>query len=96
MREGTASVKPFYGESWPGNSTWIDFLNTNAQDYWGSLFSYDVLKGSNYMYQFWNDMNEPDISSTDTKTMPMDAVHVKADGTLRTHREIHNAYGALH
>lgn len=28
--------------------------------------------------------------------MPMDAVHVKADGTKRTHREVHNAYGALH
>jgi len=26
--------KVFYGEAWPGNSTWVDFLNVNAQDFW--------------------------------------------------------------
>lgn len=24
----------FYGNCWPGNSTWIDFLNVNAQQFW--------------------------------------------------------------
>ena len=24
----------FYGDCWPGNSSWIDFLNENAQNYW--------------------------------------------------------------
>jgi len=71
-------------------------LNENAQDFWGNLFSYEVFNGSNYMYSFWNDMNEPDISSTPSKTMPLDAIHVKKDGTIVTHREFHNAYGALH
>lgn len=28
--------------------------------------------------------------------MPLDAVHIKADGTKLTHLEVHNAYGALH
>lgn len=96
IREGATSAKPFYGDCWPGNSTWIDFLNTNAQEYWGSLFNYDVFKGSNYMYQFWNDMNEPAVFSTDSHTMPLDAIHVKTDGTEVTHLEVHNAYGALH
>jgi len=41
-------------------------------------------------------MNEPAVFSTDSHTMPMDAIHVKTDGTTRTHLEIHNAYGALH
>lgn len=91
--EGSA---PFYGDCWPGNSTWIDVLNSNAQAFWGDLFSYSQFKGSNYLYSFWNDMNEPSVFSTDSHTMPMDAVHVKADGTMRTHLEIHNAYGALH
>ena len=81
MREGSTDVKPFYGDCWPGNSTWIDFLNTNAQDFWGNLFSYDVFKGSNKIYSFWNDMNEPAVFSTDSHTMPMDAIHVKVDGT---------------
>ena len=31
VREGVKSgSQPFYGDCWPGNSTWIDFLNTNA------------------------------------------------------------------
>ena len=82
VRESASSgSKPFYGESWPGNSTWIDFLNENAQEFWGNLFDYSVFKGSNYMYSFWNDMNEPDVRSTDSHTFPTDAIHVKADGT---------------
>lgn len=96
VRAGAGSQAPFYGDCWPGNSTWIDFLNTNAQEFWGGLFDYSVFQGSNYMYSFWNDMNEPAIFSTDTHTMPLDAVHVKADGTQFTHLEVHNAYGALH
>ena len=27
--------------------------------------------------------------------MPLDAVHVKADGTKYQHRDVHNAYGGL-
>jgi alpha 1,3-glucosidase len=30
IREGSESAKPFFGDCWPGNSTWIDFLNENA------------------------------------------------------------------
>lgn len=26
----------FYGDCWPGNSTWIDFLNENAQNFWAN------------------------------------------------------------
>ena len=31
----------FYGDCWPGNSTWIDYLNENAQDFWGQQFKYE-------------------------------------------------------
>ena len=96
IRAGADSPTPYYGNCWPGNSTWIDFLNENAQEFWGNLFSYDVFKGSNYMYSFWNDMNEPAVFDVDSHTMALDAVHMKADGTKRTHLEVHNAYGALH
>ena len=90
----TSGAKPFYGDCWPGNSTWIDFLNTNAQEYWGSLFDYSVFKGSNYMYSFWNDMNEPSVFSESTKTVPVTAKHVRSNGEMVEHREFHNAYGA--
>ena len=96
MREASGSSKPFIGWCWPGNSAWLDVLNENAQDFWGDLFDYSVFNGTNYMYSFWNDMNEPSVFSTGTGTLPMDAVHVKADGTEVSHLELHNAYGALH
>lgn len=96
IRKGSERVKPFEGWCWPGNSVWVDFLNENAQEFWGNLFDYKVFKGSSYIYSFWNDMNEPSVFSESTMTMPMDAVHVKADGTQRSHLEVHNAYGALH
>ncbi len=30
IRENADSPQPFEGDCWPGNSVWIDFLNTNA------------------------------------------------------------------
>ena len=47
------------------------------------------------MYSAWNDMNEPAVFSTPTKTMPLSTIHVKADGSMFEYRDIHNAYGAL-
>ena len=95
VRSNRGSPDPFYGDCWPGNSTWIDFLNENAQEFWGSLFSFEKFKGSNYMYSAWNDMNEPAVFSTPTKTMPLTNIHVKADGSMYEYRDIRNAYGAL-
>ena len=40
-------------------------------------------------------MNEPSVFDTSTKTMDLNAIHVKDDGTLIKHLEVHNAYGAL-
>lgn len=56
---------------------------------------YDNFEGSNYLYNFWNDMNEPSVFSTESHTMPLDMLHYKADGTSYEHRDLHNAYGAL-
>ena len=92
----TPEFQNYYDWCWPGNVTYMDFLNENAQDYWGTQFKYENFKGSNYLYSFWNDMNEPSVFSTDSHTMPMDMVHWKADGRSFEHRDIHNAYGAFH
>ena len=59
------------------------------------MFSYEKFKGSNYMYSAWNDMNEPAVFSTPTKTMPLSTIHVKSDGSMYEYRDVHNAYGAL-
>ena len=95
IRNDEDSTDPFYGDCWPDNSTWIDFLNTNAQDYWANLFSKFDTQGSGYLYSAWNDMNEPSVFDTATKTMKLDAVHVKTDGTKVLHEDFHNAYGAF-
>ena len=84
----------FEGTCWPGNSVWIDFLNHNAQEFWGDLYDYGQFKGSTKIYHAWNDMNEPSVFSTTTKTIPTDAKHVRANGEQVEHREFHNAYGA--
>ena len=41
-------------------------------------------------------MNEPSVFNTDSHTMPLDMLHYKADGRSIEHRDVHNAYGALH
>jgi alpha-glucosidase len=42
---------------------------------------------------FWNDMNEPAVFETPTKTMPLDNLHRLDDGTTLDHRAAHNIYG---
>ena len=95
VRANKTTRDPFYGDCWPGNSTWIDFLNENAQDFWAGLYAFDRFLGSNFMYSAWNDMDEPSVFNTDSKTMPLTSMHVTADGKMYEHRDVHNAYGGL-
>ena len=48
---------------------------------------------------FWNDMNEPSVFGTDSKTMPLDVEDRLREPGFRkrttTQREIHNVYGML-
>lgn len=88
-------VDDYQGTCWPGESVYIDFLNENAQEYWGNLYSMDQFVGSNHLYHAWNDMNEPSVFSEPTKTIPEAAIHIKRDGTQVEHRDFHNAYGAF-
>jgi alpha-glucosidase (family GH31 glycosyl hydrolase) len=36
--------------------------------------------GTNYLYSFWNDMNEPALFEADDATLPLSAVHLNGDG----------------
>lgn len=51
----------FVGNCWPGSSVWIDYVNTNAQEYWGTLYEYKNWPGQTYLWGAWNDMNEPAV-----------------------------------
>src|SRR5699024_10327675 len=79
---------------WPGPSVFPDFTDADTRAWWGELYKPLVDAG---IAGFWNDMNEPAIFDTPTKTMPLDTVHHVATDDFEqrnaSHAEIHNVYG---
>ena len=88
--DGTTYVAPV----WPGPSVFPDFTRSASRAWWGSLYTRFVDDG---IAGFWNDMNEPAIFDTPTKTMPLGTMHrIEGDGFAprsATHAEVHNIYG---
>ena len=88
--DGSLYVAPV----WPGPSVFPDFTRAASRDWWGRLYKDFVDDG---IAGFWNDMNEPAIFETPTKTMPLDTVHrIESDDfapRAATHAEVHNVYG---
>lgn len=88
--DGTLYVAPV----WPGPSVFPDFTRAQTREWWGGLHAALIDAG---VAGIWDDMNEPAIFETPTKTMPLDVQHrFEGDGLAsRTtnHREIHNVYG---
>jgi alpha-glucosidase len=79
---------------WPGQSVFPDFTRAPTRDWWGNLYKDFIADGFG---GFWNDMNEPAVFETPTKTMPLDNIHrIESDDFAprdATHAEIHNVYG---
>ena len=92
----TPSGGDYVGEVWPGKSVFPDFSRAVARTWWGGLYADFVKDG---VAGFWNDMNEPAIFNTGSKTMPLDTVHrIEEPGFAprsATHAELHNVYGML-
>jgi alpha-glucosidase len=84
----------YSGDVWPGPSVFPDFTRAQTRDWWGTLYR-DFSKVG--VAGFWNDMNEPSVFNTPTKTMPEDVVHrIDEPGFVKRaarHAEIHNVYG---
>ncbi|MGI4948197.1 MAG: TIM-barrel domain-containing protein [Janthinobacterium lividum] len=89
-----ADGQTYVAPVWPGPSVFPDFTDAKVRDWYGGLFKQEVADG---VAGAWNDMNEPAVFDTPTKTMPLDNLHKIAsdDFALRvaTHAEIHNVYG---
>jgi len=79
----------YVGPVWPGDSVFPDFTREEVRRWWGTLYSDFVADG---IRGFWNDMNEPSVFRTASKTMPLDVVH-SVEGKQTDHREIHNVFG---
>ncbi len=79
---------------WPGPSVFPDFTDQSTRDWWGGLFAGQMAEG---IAGAWNDMNEPAVFQTATKTMPLDNRHKIASDDwaprIASHAEIHNVYG---
>ncbi|MGO1370669.1 MAG: glycoside hydrolase family 31 protein [Senegalia sp. (in: firmicutes)] len=82
----------YIGEVWPGDSAFPDFLRNDVKKWWGELHKELIDLG---VEGIWNDMNEPADFSTDSKTLPLDTIHIDNDGNERAHSEIHNIYAML-
>lgn len=82
--------KTFYLEAWPGNSTFVDFVNTNACSWWANLFP--KFEGVDHLFYHWNDVNDPTVFNGPLKGMPNYAEHFTRYGERWEFGSIHNAY----
>lgn len=97
-REGTAADywvqdsrhQPYVGNVWPGPCHFPDFTRPEVRRWWSGLYPALMAEGIDGV---WNDMNEPAIGSSATKTMPLDAHHRGGEGLAAgPHLRYHNVY----
>eukprot|EP00252_Welwitschia_mirabilis_P011944 TRINITY_DN2656_c0_g1_i2.p1 TRINITY_DN2656_c0_g1~~TRINITY_DN2656_c0_g1_i2.p1 ORF type:complete len:985 (-),score=212.67 TRINITY_DN2656_c0_g1_i2:79-3033(-) len=89
-----AKGKPYVGEVWPGECVFPDFTQEKTRKWWSRLVADFVPNGVDGI---WNDMNEPAVFKTVTKTMPDSNIH-RGDEELGGHQKhihYHNVYGML-
>ncbi|WP_092282238.1 glycoside hydrolase family 31 protein [Caldicoprobacter faecalis] len=79
---------PFVGRVWPGPSCFPDFSRSDVRKWWAEKHREFIEMGIDGI---WNDMNEPAVMDTPSKTMPEDMIHLN-DGQPITHAQFHNVY----
>ena len=87
----TAEGRNFIGRVWPGDCVFPDFTMPAARLWWASLYQKFMETGVDGV---WNDMNEPALFDTDSRTMPEDNHH-RGGGEIPPgpHARYHNIYG---
>lgn len=91
--KNTAGTGDYEGHCWPGASSWVDFYNKDARDWYASKYSHGSYTESTPDLYTWVDMNEPSVFNSHEVTMDKNAIHVSADGKKVAHRYLHNMYG---
>ena len=86
----------YVGPVWPGPCVFPDFTRAGVRTWWGGLHQAFCDAGA---AGFWDDMNEPSVFDTPTRTIPLD-VESRIDEPgfaprVATQAEIHNVYGML-
>jgi alpha-glucosidase len=84
----------YVGDVWPGPAVFPDFTQAATRKWWGGLYKQFYSYG---VGGFWNDMNEPSVFNTATKTAPLDVVGQVNEPGFRTRpitqRAMHNIMG---
>ncbi|HKV91281.1 MAG TPA: TIM-barrel domain-containing protein, partial [Candidatus Angelobacter sp.] len=80
----------YTGEVWPGSSVFPDFTRSSVRRWWGTLYQDMKQMG---VGGFWDDMNEPAIFNSSSKTMPLSVLHGLDNGRVLNHSAAHNIYG---
>ena len=74
----------YTGVVWPGPAVFPDFTQQQSRAWFGTLYRDFYSMG---VAGFWDDMNEPSIFNSPTKTMPEDVVHrIDEPGFITAHR----------
>lgn len=81
----------FEGDCWPGLSSYVDFFNPEAREYYADQYLLENFPDSSIETGIWNDMNEPSVFNIPEITMPRDNIHY---GNWE-HRNVHNQYGLM-
>ncbi|KAI7856514.1 glycosyl hydrolases family 31-domain-containing protein [Circinella umbellata] len=76
---------------WPGQSSWVDFYNPEAREWWKEQFKFNKFIGTQENVHVWNDMNEPSVFNGPEITMQKEMIH---HGNWE-HRVLHNLYSLL-
>ncbi|MFA5292712.1 MAG: TIM-barrel domain-containing protein [Phycisphaerae bacterium] len=88
-----ANGREYNGRVWPGMCAFPDFTMPQTQNWWASLYKPFMAKGIDGV---WNDMDEPAVFKTPSKTMPEDNIHRGGNGLPKgPHAQYHNVYGML-
>ncbi|ONI05680.1 hypothetical protein PRUPE_5G018900 [Prunus persica] len=84
-----ADGRPFVGEVWPGPCVFPDYTQAKVRSWWSNLVKDFTVNGVDGI---WNDMNEPAVFKTLTKTMPESNIHKGDDelGGCQVHSHYHN------
>eukprot|EP00850_Spirogloea_muscicola_P019887 SM000201S05943 [mRNA] locus=s201:234922:241590:- [translate_table: standard] len=89
-----ANGQPFVGNVWPGPCVFPDYTAERVRKWWADLICKFSSRGVDGI---WNDMNEPAVFNTISKTMPENNVHLGDEelGGKQSHAHYHNVYGML-
>lgn len=99
--DGAEEEQAYVGNCWPGACVFPDYTRRETRAWWAQCvrrFCEDMKgPGGGGVDGIWNDMNEPAVFDTVTKTMPLTNIH-RGDpelGGRRSHAFYHNVYGSL-